>query len=106
MRSLMALAIVAVLAGPAHAQMPPMGIPLGEPKPEKPIDPGKESDYRSAIGGMPTPKSADPWGSVRDAKPAAPATGKKTPAAGDKGTSGTKKNSSTAKTTDTPKKTN
>jgi hypothetical protein len=104
MRSLMALPIVLALAAPAYAQgLPPLGIPLGEEKPEKPVDPAKESDYRSAIHGLPTPKSADPWGSVRDTKPAPPATGKKTPTAGDKST---KKSSSTAKATDAPKKTN
>jgi len=102
MRSLMAAAIVAALAGPAYGQMPPIGIPMGDDKPTKPVDPLKENDYRSALGGLPSQKSADPWGNVRDSKPAAPA--KKTPAA-DKNGAATKK-SSTAKTADPPKKTN
>jgi len=102
MRSLMAAAIVLALAGSAYAQMPPVGIPMGEPRKEKPVDPVKENEYRSAIGGLPTPKSADPWGNVRETKPAPPA--KK--AASDKNPSTPKKNSTTAKTGDTPKKTN
>ena len=107
MRALIVVAIAALLAGPAYAQgLPPIGIPMGGDKPEKPVDPAKENEYRSAIGGMRTPKAADPWGSVRETKspPAAPA--KKTPPAGDKNAAaGAKKNSATAKTTDAPKKT-
>jgi hypothetical protein len=99
---LMAFAIAAALAGPAFAQgLPPIGIPMGEPAKERPVDPIKENEYRSAIGGMPTPKSADPWGNVRDSKPAAAAPAKK-PAA-EKKPPATKKNPTTAKTTDAPK---
>jgi hypothetical protein len=102
MRSLMVFALAAALAGPAYAQgMPPLGIPMGEPQKEKPVDPVKENDYRSALGGMPAQKAADPWGNVRESKPApakkAPAADKNPPA---------KKNPTTAKTTDAPKKTN
>jgi hypothetical protein len=101
MRTLMAVAVAAMLASPAYAQgLPPIGIPMGGDKPEKPVDPVKENEYRSAIGGMATPKAADPWGSVRESKPAA-APAKKTPPAADK--SAAKKNSATAKTTDRPK---
>jgi hypothetical protein len=100
MRGLTALAIVVALGGSAFAQgLPPLGIPMGEEKPEKPVDPVKEHEYRDAIGGMPTPKAADPWGSVRESKPAPAAPAKKTPTAA-------KKNPATAKTTDAPKKTN
>jgi hypothetical protein len=100
MRGLTALAIVVALGGTAYAQgLPPLGIPMDEPKKEKPVDPVKENDYRSAIGGLPTPKTADPWGNVRESKPAPAAPAKKTPAAA-------KKNPTTAKTTDAPKKTN
>jgi len=106
MRTLMVVAIAAALAGPAYAQgLPPIGIPMGGDKPEKPVDPVKENEYRSAIGGMPTPKAADPWGGVRESKPASAAPAKKTTAA-DKNASGAKKNPATAKTTDAPKKTN
>src|SRR5690348_6710627 len=103
MRSLMAFAIAAALAGPAYAQMPPLGIPMGEPAKEKPVDPIKENEYRSAIGGMPMPKSSDPWGNVRESKPAAAAPAKKAPAAADKKPPAAKKNPTTAKTTDAPK---
>jgi hypothetical protein len=104
MRSLLAFAIAAALAGPTYAQgLPPLGIPMGTPEKERPVDPIKENEYRSAIGGMPTPKAADPWGNVRESKPA-PA--KKTAPAAEKTTPAAKKNPSTAKTTDAPKKTN
>jgi hypothetical protein len=83
--------------------MPPMGIPMGEPKKEKPIDPVKENEYRSAIGGLPSQKAADPWGNVRETKPAAPAAKK---AASDKNPPAPKKNPTTAKSGDAPKKTN
>jgi hypothetical protein len=102
MRSLMTFAIVAALAGPAYAQGLPVGIPMGEPTKEKPVDPIKENEYRSAIKGMATPKAADPWGNVRESKPAAPAAPAKKPAAEKTG----KKNPATAKTTDAPKKPN
>ncbi len=103
MRSLMALAIVAALGAPAYGQgLPPVGIPMGEPKKEKPVDPVKENEYRSAIKGMPTPKAADPWGSVRETKPASAAPAKKT----EKNAPAAKKNATTAKTGDAAKKTN
>ena len=107
MRSLMAVVIAAALAGPAYAQgLPPIGIPMNPDKPAKPVDPVKENEYRSAIGGMPTPKAVDPWGTVRETKPASAAPAKKTPPAADKNAPGAKKNSATAKTTDAPKKAN
>lgn len=104
MRSLIVVAIAALLAGPAYAQgMPPIGIPMGGDKPEKPVDPEKEKEYRSAIGKLPTTtKPADPWGNVRESKPAPAAPAKKT----EKSASGAKKNPTTAKSTDAPKKTN
>src|ERR1043166_7668472 len=49
MRSLLAFAIAAALAGPAYAQMPPLGIPMGTPEKERPVDPIKENEYRPAI---------------------------------------------------------
>jgi hypothetical protein len=107
MRGLLALAIVAALAAPAYAQgLPPIGIPMAAPEKERPVDPVKENEYRSAIGGMPTPKAADPWGNVRESKPAPAASAKKTTPAADKSPPGAKKNPATAKTTDAPKKTN
>jgi len=78
MRALTVAAVVAVLAGPAYAQMPAMGIPLGEERPERPVDPAKEGEYNRTLKELPNQKAADPWGNVRsDApatkKPAAPA---------------------------------
>jgi hypothetical protein len=105
MRSLMVVAIAAVLSGPAFAQGIPLGIPMGGDKPEKPVDPVKENEYRSAIGGMPAARPADPWGSVRETKPAA-APAKKSPPVADKNAAGAKKNPTTAKSTDAPKKAN
>jgi hypothetical protein len=106
MRNLTVFALAAGLAGPAYAQgLPPIGIPMGEPQKERPVDPIKEKEYRSAIGGMPTPKAADPWGNVRENKPAPATPANRTPAA-DKNAPGAKKNPATAKTTDAPKKTN
>jgi hypothetical protein len=90
MRTLMAAAIAAVLAGSAYGQgLPPVGIPL-EPggKPEKPPDPVKENEYRSTLRGLPNQAPADPWGSVRNPAPAA---AKKAPAAPVKSTTGTAK---------------
>jgi len=55
---------------------------------------------------MPTPKAADPWGGVRESKPASAAPAKKTTTAANKNASGAKKNPATGKTTDAPKKTN
>jgi hypothetical protein len=87
MRFLVAAAAVALLSGSAYAQMPPMGIPFGEPKASKPVDPAKESDYRSSLGGLPDRKSSDPWGNIRSSPaPAAPAA-KKSPPAPKAGTS-------------------
>jgi len=108
MRTLIVVAIAALLAGPAYAQgLPPIGIPMGGDKPEKPVDPAKEKEYRSAIGGISAPKAADPWGSVRESKSPPPAPAKKTPpAGGNNAAASAKKNSATAKTTDAPKKAN
>jgi hypothetical protein len=70
MRIFLAAAVGALLAGSAYAQMPPMGIPFGEPRKEKPVDPAKESDYRSSLGGLPDRKASDPWGNIRSSEPA------------------------------------
>jgi hypothetical protein len=105
MRSLTAAAILLALAGSAYAQgMPPIGIPMGDEKPHKPVDPVKENEYNSAIKGLPSPKASDPWGNIRQSPPAPAA--KKTPGAADKTTPAAKKKSATAKNADAPKKTN
>jgi hypothetical protein len=71
MRFLAAAAIMGALMGSAYAQMPPMGIPLGEPKRERPVDAAKENEYNKALRDLPNQKSADPWGNVRSEQPAA-----------------------------------
>jgi hypothetical protein len=74
MRCLAAAAIVGAmtvaLLGSAHAQIP-MGIPMGEPKKDKPIDQAKENEYNKTLRDLPNQKAADPWGNVRSDQPAA-----------------------------------
>jgi hypothetical protein len=92
MRTLMAAAMAAALAGSAYGQgLPPVGIPIdpGGSKPEKPADPVKENEYRSTLRGLPNQAPADPWGSVRNSPP--PPAAKKAPAAPAKSTTGTAK---------------
>jgi hypothetical protein len=82
MRFLTAAAVVAVLAGPAYGQsIPPVTLPMGGDKPQRPTDPAKERDYRSALGGLPDKKAADPWGNIRQNAPAPPAKKATAPAA-------------------------
>jgi hypothetical protein len=70
MRALMVAAMVALLAGPAYAQMPGMGIPLGGEDKSKPTDPAKENEYNKTLKELPNQKAADPWGNVRSDAPA------------------------------------
>jgi len=79
------LAVVALLAGPASAQMPEPHVKgPGEPEPDKTrsqIEAEKEAEraYRRSLGNIQEQKAADPWGTVRSenappkagAKPAA-----------------------------------
>ena len=76
MRMFCAVALIALIAGPAYAQTQPVQR-YGESDPEK--TPSQianerkaEADYRRSIGSVPTVGPADPWGSVRvdGAKPA------------------------------------
>jgi hypothetical protein len=76
------MAVIALLAGPAGAQMPQPHVQNpGEPDPVKTrsqIESEKESEraYQRSLGNIQEKKSADPWGTVRsgDAAPkAAPA---------------------------------
>jgi hypothetical protein len=95
MRFLLVPAIAVALAGAAYGQgLPPLGIPIGEVKPEKPVDPVKENEYRSTLGALPNQKPGDPWGSIRST-PAAPAQ-KKAAAPADKNAAAPKKNTATA----------
>ena len=103
MRGLLALAIVAVLAAPAYAQgLPPIGIPMGAPEKERPVDPVKENEYRSTLRGLPDSKPGDPWGTIRSA-PAAPAQ-KKAAAPADKNAAAPKKTTATANKSAAPAK--
>ena len=76
------VAVIALLAGPAWAQMPQPHVKgPGEPEPDKTrtqIESEKEAEraYQRSLGNIQEKKSADPWGTVRsgDAAPkAAPA---------------------------------
>ena len=71
------LAVIALLAGPAGAQMPQPHVKgPGEPEPDKTrtqIESEKEAEraYQRSLGNIQEKKSADPWGTVRgsDAAP-------------------------------------
>jgi hypothetical protein len=67
-RILGAVAVIALLAGPASAQGGPA--PYGEPDKDKTpaeIAAEKEAEraYRRSLGNIPERKSTDPWGSMR-----------------------------------------
>jgi hypothetical protein len=103
MRFLLVPAIAVALAGAAYGQgLPPLGIPLGEEKPQKPVDPVKENEYRSTLRGLPDSKPGDPWGTIRSA-PAAPAQ-KKAAAPADKNAAAPKKTTATANKSAAPAK--
>ena len=86
------VAVIALLAGPAWAQMPQPHVKgPGEPEPDKTrtqIESEKEAEraYQRSLGNIQEKKSADPWGTVRSsdsapkaapAKPKAPKTAAK-----------------------------
>ena len=65
------LAVIALLAGPASAQMPQPHVKgPGEPEPDKTrsqIEAEQEAEraYKRSLGNTQEQKSADPWGTVR-----------------------------------------
>jgi hypothetical protein len=63
-------AVMVALSGSAYAQVP-MGIPIGEPKKDKPVDQAKENEYNKTLRDLPNQKAADPWGNVRTEQAAA-----------------------------------
>jgi hypothetical protein len=69
MKILGAVAVIALLAGPAYAQtqnVPKYGDVDKEKSPtEKEADKEAERAYRRSLGNIPEQKSADPWGAVR-----------------------------------------
>jgi len=83
MRALIAAAILAVLAGPAHAQRNNTGMPTeaNVPRNDLPADPRVnqyrkevDQDYRAATQRIPEKKSQgrDPWANMRGEPPAKP----------------------------------
>src|SRR5207302_9122191 len=65
------VAVIALLAGPAWAQMPQPHVKgPGEPEPDKTrsqIEAEKDAEraYKRSLGNIQEQKSADPWGSMR-----------------------------------------
>jgi hypothetical protein len=80
------VAVIALLAGPAWAQMPQPHVQgPGEPDPDKTrsqIEAEKEAEraYRRSLGNIQEQKSADPWGTVRSGDAAPKAAAKAAPA--------------------------
>jgi hypothetical protein len=80
------VAVIALLAGPAWAQMPQPHVQgPGEPDPDKTrsqIEAEKEAEraYRRSLGNIQEQKSADPWGTVRSDNAAPKAAAKTSPA--------------------------
>jgi hypothetical protein len=73
MRILGAVAVIALLAGPVHAQnqnVPRYGdIEKDKSATEKEAEKEAERAYRRSLGNIPEQKSADPWGAVRSDNP-------------------------------------
>jgi hypothetical protein len=69
MRVLRAVAVIALLAGPAYAQSPHVNLLTDTPsktQEEKDADAVKEKAYRESLRKIPDAKtSSDPWGAVR-----------------------------------------
>jgi hypothetical protein len=80
MRVLRIAAIFALLAGPAHAQMPNINlIPDTPSKTQEQIEAEQARDkaYKESLRKIPDAKpAADPWGNVRSETPKAAAPGK------------------------------
>jgi hypothetical protein len=78
-----AIAMIALLAGPAYAQnqKPPPGPPPAPPKSQQEIEAERAAEraYKSSLGNIPDKAPADPWGNARSMD--APKTAAKTPAA-------------------------
>jgi hypothetical protein len=70
MRVLRAVAVIALLAGPAYAQSPHINLLSDTPtktQEEKEADQVKEKAYRESLRKIPDAKtSSDPWGAVRN----------------------------------------
>ncbi len=82
MRILSAAAVIALLAGPAYAQLPNVNLlgdlPSKTPE-EKEADAVKDRAYKESLRKIPDPKtSSDPWGNVRSAETPRGSTGAST----------------------------
>jgi hypothetical protein len=69
MKILGAVAVIALLAGPAYAQSQPVprygDVDKGKSPQEIQADKEAEKAYKRSLGNIPEQKSADPWGAVR-----------------------------------------
>ncbi len=85
MKILRAAAMLALLSGPAYAQMPDVNIiPQERPKTPEEIERDRqlEKAYRDSLRRIPDAKAAnDPWGSMRGAETPAAATPRAKPKA-------------------------
>ena len=90
MRVFCAVAIIALLAGPAFAQsqsVPQYGDLKGKSPQEIAADKEAEKAYKKSLSNIPEQAPTDPWGNVRSdsaPKPAAKAAAKAAPAKGTK----------------------
>jgi hypothetical protein len=77
MKVLRAAAVIALLTGPAYAQMPNINLipEIASKSPEeKEADAVRDKAYRDSLKKIPDAKvSSDPWGAVRADTPKAPA---------------------------------
>jgi hypothetical protein len=77
MRIFRAAAVIALLTGPAYAQMPNVNLipELQSKTPEqKEAEAARDKAYKESLKKIPDAKaSSDPWGTVRSTEPAKPA---------------------------------
>jgi hypothetical protein len=84
MRVIFAAAMIAILAGPAFAQLnggkAPPGPPPPAPKSRQEIEAERAAEraYKDSLGNIPDKPAADPWGNARGVE--APKAAVKTPA--------------------------
>jgi hypothetical protein len=68
--------VIALLASPAYAQMPPLNLMQDKPgktQEEKDADAAREKAYKESLKKIPDAKApTDPWGTVRSDTPKAP----------------------------------
>jgi hypothetical protein len=82
MRAFLAVAIIAIMAGPAYGQAKsPPGPPPPPPKSQQEIKAERDAEeaYKKSLGNISDKPAADPWGNARSTD--APKAAAKTPAA-------------------------